>query len=118
MGDEAPSTVNLDLNLGPLDNLNNDGEPGSGSYPNVPINLEDWLDDPVLRLREVWLRSQHLRSLLRQVPIPSEARNLALELICGSGLQTGEGSVVAEERPTEVAKMWENDNGYLEGEDL
>ncbi|CAI9761131.1 unnamed protein product [Fraxinus pennsylvanica] len=118
MGDETPSTVNLDLNLGPLDNLNNDSEPGSGSYPNVSINLEDWLDGPVTRLREAVRQSQHLRSLLRQVPIAPETRDLALELITGSGLQTGEGSVAAEERPVEVAKMCENGSGYLEGEDL
>ncbi|KAL2480491.1 RING/U-box superfamily protein [Abeliophyllum distichum] len=119
MADDTPSTVNLDLNLGPLDNLNDDSEPGSESYPNVPINLEDWLDGPVTRLREaVRQRSQRLRSLLRQVPIPPETRNLALELIGGSGIQTGEGSVAAEERPMEVAKMCENGSGYLEDDVL
>ncbi|CAA2997686.1 E3 ubiquitin ligase [Olea europaea subsp. europaea] len=119
MADETPSIVNLDLNLGPLDNFNNHSESGSGSYPHVPINLEDWLDGPVTRLREaVRQRSRRLRSLLRQVPIPPETRNLALELIGRSGLQTGEGSVAAEERSAEAAKMCENGSGYFEGEDL
>ncbi|KAL2535133.1 RING/U-box superfamily protein [Abeliophyllum distichum] len=61
-------------------------------------------------------RGHRWRSLWRQVPIPPETRNLALELIGGGELQTGEGSVTAEERPFEVAKTCENGNGYLEDE--
>ncbi|KAI3472138.1 hypothetical protein Pfo_029626 [Paulownia fortunei] len=84
--------MNLDLNLGPLHNSSDGGEPGSGSYPNVAMNLEDWLDGPVHRIREVVRhRGQTLRSLWG-LPIPPETRNLALELIDGNALQNGEGS--------------------------
>ncbi|KAI3471524.1 hypothetical protein Pfo_028174 [Paulownia fortunei] len=118
MAEENPSTMNLDLNLGPLHNSSDGGEPGSGSYPNVAMNLEDWLDGPVHRIREVVRhRGQTLRSLWG-LPIPPETRNLALELIDGNALQNGEGSVATEERPNELAKMCENGNGYVEDETL
>ncbi|KAG8367954.1 hypothetical protein BUALT_Bualt16G0126300 [Buddleja alternifolia] len=118
MEEENTNTMNLDLNLGPLDNSSDDNEPASGSYPNVAMNLEDWLDGPVHRVREVRQRNHRWRSLWRQVPIPPETRNLALELIVGNSPQTGEGSVVPEERPIEVAKVCENGNGKVEDEGL
>ncbi|KAL0428625.1 UNVERIFIED_CONTAM: E3 ubiquitin-protein ligase RMA1H1 [Sesamum latifolium] len=119
MAEENTSTMNLDLNLGPIDNSSADSELASGSYPNVAMNLEDWLDSPVHRVREaVRHRNQRWRSLWRQLLIPPESRNLALELIGGNDPQTGEGSVASEERPNEVAKICENGTGHVEDETL
>ncbi|KAL8459818.1 hypothetical protein ACS0TY_030897 [Phlomoides rotata] len=119
MAEENSNTMNLDLNLGPIDNSSDDSEPPSGSYPNVGMNLEDWLDGPVHRVREVARHRNHRwRSLWRQIPIPPETRNLALELIGGNAPQSGEGSVATEERPTEVVKICENATGYVEDEAL
>ncbi|XP_073287398.1 uncharacterized protein [Primulina huaijiensis] len=115
MADENPSSRNLDLNLGPLDNSSYDSAPGSGSYPYVSMNLEDWLDGPVHRVRgAVRQRSQRWRSLWRQVPIPPETRNLALELSGGIEQHTGEGSVAADERSIGPAKVSENGIDCLE----
>lgn len=119
MAEENANTMNLDLNLGPVDNSSDGGEPPSGSYPNVAMNLEDWLDGPVHRVREVVRQRNHRwRSLWRQLPIPPETRSLALELISGNAPQTGEGSVASEERPVEVAKICENTTASVEDEDL
>ncbi|CAK9148447.1 unnamed protein product [Ilex paraguariensis] len=115
MGDETPNTMNLDLNLGPDVQSSSQNEPGSGSLPHRSMNLEEFLDGPVHRLSEaVRQRRQRWRSVWRPFPLLPETRNIALELIGGSGLQTGEGSVAAEERPTEVAKACDNNNGLLE----
>ncbi|EYU20687.1 hypothetical protein MIMGU_mgv1a008183mg [Erythranthe guttata] len=121
MAEENTSTMNLDLNLGPVDNSSDDsGEPPSGSYPNVTMNLEDWLDDPVQRVREVVRNRNHRwRSLWRQLPIPTETRNLARELIGGDLPHIGEGSVASDERPADVAnKACENCTGYVEEDAL
>ncbi|KAL3846224.1 hypothetical protein ACJIZ3_003627 [Penstemon smallii] len=124
MEEENTGTMNLDLNLGPLDNSSDDGgEPGSRSrsYPTVAMNLEDWLGGPVHTVRGPIRQGSHRwRSLWRQVPIPPETRNLALELISGNQSQMGEGSIAPEERQPmeEVAKMCENGNGYIEDESL
>lgn len=120
MADENTGTMNLDLNLGPVDNSSDDSEPASGSYPNVAINLEDWLDNPVQQVREVVRNRNHRwRSLWRQLPFPPETRNLALELIGGDAPQTGEGSVASEDRPAEMAnKACENCTGFVEDDDL
>lgn len=110
MGDEAPNTMNLDLNLGPVVHPSQEDEPGS-------MNLEDWLDGPVREAIGLRTRSrQRWRSVWRPVPIPIESRNIALELISGNGMETGEGSVAAEERPNEVTKKCDNNNGFLEDE--
>ncbi|KAL7134074.1 hypothetical protein ABFS83_11G002900 [Erythranthe nasuta] len=121
MAEENTSTMNLDLNLGPVDNSSDDsGERPSGSYPNVTMNLEDWLDDPVQRVREVVRNRNHRwRSLWRQLPIPTETRNLARELIGGDLPHIGEGSVASDERPADVAnKACENCTGYVEEDAL
>lgn len=119
MAEENTNTMNLDLNLGPVDNSSDDSEhppPSSGLYPNVAMNLEDWLDGPVHRVREVGRHRNHRwRSLWRQLPIPPETRNLALELIGGNAPQSGEGSVASEDRPV---KSCENATGYVEDEGL
>ncbi|CAA2981714.1 uncharacterized protein LOC111369441 [Olea europaea var. sylvestris] len=118
MADENPA-MNLDLNLGPVDASGENGDTGSGSYSNMDMNLEDLLDGPVHRFTEAFRQRQRghrWRSLWRQVPIPPETRNLALELIGGDELQTGEGSITTEERPVEVTKTCDNGNCYLEDE--
>lgn len=117
MEEENADSMNLDLNLGPVDNSSDASEPLPGSYNDVAMNLEDWLDGPVHRVREaVRQRNHRWRSLWRQLPIPPETRNLALELIDGSSPQIGEGSVslASEESP----KLCENATGSLEEEDL
>ncbi|XP_047971665.1 uncharacterized protein LOC125214612 [Salvia hispanica] len=120
MAEENGNTMNLDLNLGPVDNSSDGGgEPRSGTYVDLAMNLEDWLDSPVHRVREVVRQRNHRwRSFWRQLPIPSETRNLALELADGSAPQIGEGSVASEDRPIEVAKICETVAGSVEDEDL
>ncbi|KAL6539873.1 hypothetical protein OROHE_011644 [Orobanche hederae] len=107
------TTMNLDLNLGPVDNSSDDSEPSSGPYRNVAMNLEDWLDSPV-RVREVRNRNHRWRSLWQQIRIPPETQNLALDLIGNNTPETGEGSVASDERPNEVAKISENCDDYVE----
>ncbi|KAL3534152.1 hypothetical protein ACH5RR_002613 [Cinchona calisaya] len=112
--------MNLDLNLGPIDHSSENNEPGMGSFPDETLNLGDWLDDgPVNRAREPFRqRRQRWRSVWRQFQMPLEARNIALELIGGSGLQAGEGSIGAEEVPVDEVKTCENNNGFLENDAL
>uniref|UniRef100_A0A2N9HGS0 Uncharacterized protein n=1 Tax=Fagus sylvatica TaxID=28930 RepID=A0A2N9HGS0_FAGSY len=104
--------------------------PPSDSVSNEPVNLDGWIDpshglrEPIgltdaIRLRA---RQQRLRRW-RQIQIPPEARNISMELNqlrVNSGdrttLQTGEGSVPAEERMNEVPKTCENNYGTLENE--
>lgn len=105
--------MNLDLNLGPIDHSADDTETRSGSLPTEDINLEDWLDGSY-RIREVVRRRQRWRSVLRQFQVPPETRNIALESMGASGLQTGEGSVTAEVRTTEAPKTCDNNDGFLE----
>uniref|UniRef100_A0A2P2KQY3 E3 ubiquitin-protein ligase RMA n=1 Tax=Rhizophora mucronata TaxID=61149 RepID=A0A2P2KQY3_RHIMU len=139
MDEETSDIMNLDLNLGPAP------EAGSVSLPSEPVNLDDWIDNPVERIREVVndrieiireavaepierireavrIRARQRRRW-RQVQIPHETQTLSVELnqlIENSGnvstLQTGEGSVAAEERTNEVPKMCENNSGFLEDE--
>lgn len=118
MAEETSDTMNLDLNLGPIP------EPQAGSLPTDPVNLDDWVDDPPNRLREaIRLRARQRWRRWRQVQIPSEARNISMELnqlMVNSGdlstLQTGEGSMPAEERMNEAPKTCDNKNGILEDE--
>ncbi|KAH7554267.1 hypothetical protein ACOSP7_028618 [Xanthoceras sorbifolium] len=114
MGEETSDTMNLDLNLGP------GPEARSGSIPSEAMNLDEWIDDPIVRIREsVRLRSRRWR-WSQNAP---ETRNIPMELnqlmgnpANGSTLQAGEGSVAAEERTNEVPKTCENNNGFLEDE--
>ncbi|KAL1569341.1 RING-type E3 ubiquitin transferase [Salvia divinorum] len=120
MAEENVNTMNLDLNLGPVDNSSDGGgEPRSGTYIDLAMNLEDWLNSPVHRVREaVRQRNHRWRSLWRQLPIPPETRSLALEFVGGNAPQIGEGSVASEDRPIEVAKICETMTGSVEEEDL
>ncbi|GER57128.1 peroxidase superfamily protein [Striga asiatica] len=97
MAEENTTTMNLDLNLGPIEHPSEDSEPSPGPYANananVPMNLEEWLDSPV-RVREV--RNHRWRSLWRQIPIPRDL---------------GEGSAG---RPlADEAKVCESAAGYV-----
>ncbi|GKV34533.1 hypothetical protein SLEP1_g42901 [Rubroshorea leprosula] len=112
MGEEIPDVMNLDLNLGPVP------EAGSGSISTEAVNLDEWSDNRIDRLREAFRRRRWRR---QQVHIPPVARNISLELDQSLGnlgnistLQAGEGSVAAEERINDVPKMCENSNGFLE----
>ncbi|KAA8518284.1 hypothetical protein F0562_015833 [Nyssa sinensis] len=102
-----------------------DDELGSEALPNESVNVEDWIDGGVHRLREAVRQSsrQRWRSLWRQAPLPPETRDIALELMVnpsggGGGsagrLQAGEGSVAAEERNTEIIKTCENNTAHVE----
>ncbi|KAI3772479.1 hypothetical protein L6452_03665 [Arctium lappa] len=112
MGDETPQTVmNLDLNLGPVVHPLPETEPGT-------LNLEHWLDGPVREAigHHRTIARQRWRSIWRPVLFPVETRTMALELIGGSGSETGEGSMAADERPPEVTKTCDNGNGYQEND--
>lgn len=117
MAEETSDTMNLDLNLGPIP------EPQAGSLPADPVNLDDWVEDTPNRLREAIRQRRQRWRRWRQVQIPSEARNISMELnqlMVNSGdlstLQTGEGSITAEERMNEAPKTCDNKNGILEDE--
>lgn len=117
MGEETSDTMNLDLNLGP------GPEAGSELVPSETVNLDDWVDDPIERIREAVRIRARQRWRWRQVQIPRQTQTLSVELnqlIGNSGnvstLQAGEGSVAAEERINEVPKMCENNNRFLEDE--
>ncbi|MCD9645016.1 hypothetical protein HAX54_033658 [Datura stramonium] len=115
MEDGSPNTMNLDLNLGPVESPTDDSEPVPASFPIEDMNLEDLLDG--YRFREVVRqRRSRWRSALRNIPVPAEARNIAMEFIGRSESQTSE--VVAEERPSEVANTCDNNNGYSHDEIL
>ncbi|KAL0359415.1 UNVERIFIED_CONTAM: E3 ubiquitin ligase rnf-5 [Sesamum angustifolium] len=114
MAGENPDAVNIDLNVGPLDNASDGAERGSGTYTNVLMNLDNWL--PVPRVRGVVRHRSRRGSLGRQLPIRPETRNLARELIGGMEQLTGEGSVTTEERPIELTKVLENGNVYVEND--
>lgn len=110
MGDETPNSMNLDLNLGPFPALVNEV-----SSDSLSVNLEDWIGGRTNQVREaVRLRARnHWRSVWRQVPLPptpqEETRNVALEL-----LETGEGSVPADER----IKKCDNNAIHLNSDEL
>lgn len=119
MGDEISNTMNLDLNLGP------GPDPEPGLISNDPVNLGDWVEEPVSRLRDaIRFRGRH-RWRWRPVDIPLETQNISLELNqlivnsgSGSRLQAGEGSGVPEERTNELTKMCENKTIDVEDEGL
>ncbi|KAK9290144.1 hypothetical protein L1049_009031 [Liquidambar formosana] len=111
MADETSDTMNLDLNLGPGPDLGS----GSISILSESANLGDWVEAPVNRIREAVRVRARQRWRWRQVEISPETRNISMELnqlMVNSGnvnsLQTGEGSITAEERTNEVTKTCEN----------
>nr|GMD90550.1 breast cancer type 1 susceptibility protein homolog [Ipomoea batatas] len=104
MGEETGNTtMNLDLNLGPVDHPHDD--PFLGSSP-PRITLEEFI---------VWERRQRRqsrwRSMQREIPVLPETQSLALELIGGSGSQAGEASF-----NPEVLKTCDDSNGYSNDE--
>ncbi|XAR70043.1 Ubiquitin--protein ligase [Bertholletia excelsa] len=123
MGDETANVMNLDLNLHPFASPDNEE---SGSVPNESVSLEDWIGGRFNRIRETLrLRArQRWQSLLRQVSVPPESRNLALDLMVDSGnagdvrFQTGNDNISSEERNVEVIKTCENNPTHVESEAL
>ncbi|KAF9664776.1 hypothetical protein SADUNF_Sadunf16G0053100 [Salix dunnii] len=118
MDEETSDTMNLDLNLGPGPEAELELE-----APNEAVNLDDWVDDPIERIREaVRIRAQQHRRW-RQFQLPVQTQSLSVEpnqFIANPGhvstLQAGEGSVAAEERTNEAPKLCENNNVFLENE--
>ncbi|KAK4281804.1 hypothetical protein QN277_013256 [Acacia crassicarpa] len=136
MGEETSDAMNLDLNLGP------DPEPAAGSITNESVSLEDWIEEPRVteavrhRTRQRW-RWRHLHinhpephgSLFispeahRGFIMPPEAQHISMRLNHllaspgnGSALQTGEGSVAAEERTEVTPKACDTNYGVTEDE--
>ncbi|XP_051142806.1 uncharacterized protein LOC127259481 [Andrographis paniculata] len=122
MADDNTGSMNLDLNLVPADSIGDGNE-------NV-VNLQDWLHNPAPPRRAGAIIAQprnqrRQRSLWRQVPLPPETLNLALQFLGGNVPPTsipiptptptptptstptptpaGEASVAAEEEEEEVA---------------
>ncbi|KAK8484606.1 hypothetical protein V6N13_009380 [Hibiscus sabdariffa] len=112
MGEETHDAMNLDLNLGPTP------ETGSGSVSNEGLDWDDMVDNRFNRIREAVRRRRWRR---QQVQFPAATRNLSVELNQFMGnsdnaglVQTGEGSVIVEERTSDVPKPCENANGFME----
>ncbi|KAE8671664.1 hypothetical protein F3Y22_tig00111941pilonHSYRG00071 [Hibiscus syriacus] len=112
MGEETSDTMNLDLNLGPAPEI------VSGSPSIEGVNLDDLVDNPFDRIREAVRRR---RWRWHQVPIPAATQSLTVEfdqfrVNSGSAntMQAGEGSVVVEERTSDVPKSCEATYGFSE----
>ncbi|MBA0615635.1 hypothetical protein Godav_015756 [Gossypium davidsonii] len=114
MGEETHDTMNLDLNLGPTP------ETGSGSVSNEGLGGDASVNNRFNRIREA-VRCRRWR--WQQVQFPAATQNLSVEfdqfmvnLDNASTLQAGEGSIILEERTSDVPKSCENTNGLLEDE--
>ncbi|TYJ18659.1 hypothetical protein E1A91_A09G138400v1 [Gossypium mustelinum] len=114
MGEETHDTMNLDLNLGPTP------ETGSGSVSNEGLGWDVSVNNRFNRIREAVRRR---RWRWQQVQFPAATQNLSMELDQfmvnsdnASTLQAGEGSIIPEERTSDVPKSCENTNGLLEDE--
>ncbi|KAG4130145.1 hypothetical protein ERO13_D09G124600v2 [Gossypium hirsutum] len=114
MGEETHDTMNLDLNLGPTP------ETGSGSVSNEGLGWDASVNNRFNRIREAVRRR---RWRWQQVQFPAATQNLSVELDQfmvnldnASTLQAGEGSIIPEERTSDVPKSCENTNGLLEDE--
>ncbi|MBA0558290.1 hypothetical protein Golob_015317 [Gossypium lobatum] len=114
MGEETHDTMNLDLNLGPTP------ETGSGSLSNEGLGWDASVNNRFNRIREAVRRR---RWRWQQVQFPAATENLSVELDQfmvnldnASTLQAGEGSIIPEERTSDVPKSCENTNGLLEDE--
>uniref|UniRef100_A0A803QP35 E3 ubiquitin-protein ligase RMA n=1 Tax=Cannabis sativa TaxID=3483 RepID=A0A803QP35_CANSA len=111
MGEETSDAMNLDLNLSP------GPEPTLGSVSNVPMTLDERIDNPLHRFREAVRIGARQRSRWRRLQIPPEAHNLSMELnhlmvnsSNATTLQAGEGSVDAVERTNHMPKTCEINN--------
>ncbi|KAF8398521.1 hypothetical protein HHK36_017450 [Tetracentron sinense] len=118
MGDEREDIMDLDLNLEPLVPPSPDFEPRLGSLSRESISMDQHIEERVRRLQAVTLRARNRRRW-RQSRIPPEERNISMELVINErGLQTGEGSVAAEERRIESSKTSEKNDTDLIAEAL
>lgn len=115
MADETPNnTMNLDLNLGP----------GSMSATDEDtINLDEWIRDPVERMREAVRRNNRQRWRWRPSENPMESESLLdlshflTSVTNQGGLHMGEGSVAGEGRAPEVQTEMIHVNKTIEVDD-
>ncbi|KAE8688898.1 omega-6 desaturase, endoplasmic reticulum [Hibiscus syriacus] len=112
MGNETHGAMNLDLNLGPTPEI------GSGSVSNEGLDRGGLVDNRFDRIREAVGRH---RLRWQQVQFPAATQNLSVELNQFTGnsdnvgmVHTGEGSIIVEERASDLPKPRENTNGFLE----
>ncbi|GMI97866.1 SNC1- ENHANCING 1 [Hibiscus trionum] len=112
MGEETHDAMNLDLNLGPTP------ETGSRSVSNEGLDWNDLVDNRFNRIRDAVRRRRWRR---QQVQFPAATHNLSVELNQFMGnsdsagmVQAGEGSVIVEERASDVPKPFENTNVFME----
>ncbi|OWM82649.1 uncharacterized protein LOC116208024 [Punica granatum] len=117
MAEETSNAMNLDLNLGPSPSP----EPGSGSVPVEAPSLDDWMDEPIRRLRDAARHRARQRWRWRQLQNPPGAPSFPMDLnelmvnpANGTALQAGEGSAAAGERADEIPKSCENNTGFAE----
>ncbi|XP_062112184.1 uncharacterized protein LOC133823428 [Humulus lupulus] len=115
MGEETSDSMNLDLNLSP------GPDPTLGSVSNVPMTLDERIDNPLHRFREAVRIGARQRSRWRRLQIPPEAHNLSMELnhlmvnsSNATTLQAGEGSVDGVGRTNHLPKTCEINNGISE----
>ncbi|KAK4776162.1 hypothetical protein SAY87_024123 [Trapa incisa] len=108
--------MNLDLNLGPSPTP----ELGSGgSVPGeAPSLVDDWIDEPIRRIRDAAWQRARLRRRWRHVQnphgIPMDLNELMVSSPNGTPLLAGEGSAAAGERANELPKSCENNTGFAE----
>ncbi|KAM7524602.1 hypothetical protein LguiA_014504 [Lonicera macranthoides] len=105
MEDETPpNPMNLDLNLGPVDDE---------SLPDS-MNLEEWLDGPVRRIREAITQ----RSPFRHMPTQwwDRTTELAIDIVTASDREMGVGIFAADASPINEPKACDNNNGFLKNE--
>ncbi|XP_042484237.1 uncharacterized protein LOC122064578 [Macadamia integrifolia] len=99
MDDARDELMDLDLNLGPSVPLSPNYDPDLGPLSAELGNMEEH----IRQLEAVAVRARH-RWRWRQGRVPAEVRSIPVEMIVSSGssarLQTGEGSVAAEDRTT------------------
>ncbi|MBA0642229.1 hypothetical protein Goklo_026657 [Gossypium klotzschianum] len=110
MGEEAPESMNLDLNLDPTP------EPGPGLVSVEGVNSNAFVDSrPVTRIMEA-VRRRRCRQIFGSPP-----ENVELNQSIGSSgdlntLQVGECSLVTDESTIDVPKASENTIGFSEDE--
>ncbi|EEF39344.1 uncharacterized protein LOC8260850 [Ricinus communis] len=115
MGEETSNIVNLDLNLGP------GPEVGSEAVQSEPLNLDNFISEPIEGINEAFRIRALQRWRFQQFQIANDTHGLSVELspVIGnvgnvSTLLPGEGSAAAQERTSELHKECENNCGFLE----
>ncbi|KAF8396044.1 hypothetical protein HHK36_017656 [Tetracentron sinense] len=115
MGDERDDIMELDLNLEPpLVHPHLEFELGLGSLSRGSGDIEEQIEERLRRREAVSIRARR-RLRRRHGRLPPETRNISMGLILPGGgrLQTGEGSVAAEERTIESCKTCKKNDPHL-----